>query len=263
MSDLSFIETLEIASDQRLHALRPAAAPGVGGGMTYKGLLPPAPAAPGQPIRAAVNGNTLISFVAGINPDEANDVLYSTQFAQRAADAQYDKFTATEDWYRLYTKVMTSLGWASEAFAFTKHQNSSGTFTLDKSALDVLMTIATGNQLAILVKALTTLQGLADENGAIRIFDLQAMTELSGNCQLGSVQRADNGVLSMALGAFYFHSNDHRGRALFVRWGGEDIEFWTAAQKMTLNAAIYAQRRAVVAEKLEHADDYIATLEIA
>ncbi|MDR2012808.1 MAG: hypothetical protein LBQ20_07185 [Rhodanobacter sp.] len=260
---MSFIETLELANDERLHMLRPTASRGIDSGMIRKGPQTMAPVVADQPIRAAVNGNSIISFVAGVNQDEASDVLYSTQFAQRAADKKYDKFTAMEDWYGFYTEVLTSLGWVTEALAFTKHQNLSGTYTLDKSALDVLMTIATGNQLAILVKALTTLKGLADGEGAIKIFDLQAMTKLSGNCQLGSVQRADNGVLSMALGAFYFHSNDHRERALFVRWGNQDIQFWSAAQKMTLNTALYARHRAVVTEKLVRADDYIATLEIA
>jgi hypothetical protein len=37
-------------------------------------------------------------------------------------------------------------------------------FTIDRSALDVIMTIATGNQLAILVKTLQTLKGLADSS---------------------------------------------------------------------------------------------------
>ena len=155
------------------------------------------------------------------------------------------------------------LGWVGEAFAFTKRVKKAGSYTLDKSALDVIMTIATGNQLAILVKTLTTLKGLADKSGAVRVFELQALAEQSGNFQIGSVQRADNGALSLALGAFYFHTKDARRRALFIAWGAEEIEFWTGAQKMTLNGALYAQHRAAVAARLaSDARDYIAAIEI-
>jgi hypothetical protein len=136
-------------------------------------------------------------------------------------------------------------------------------YTLDKTALDVIMTIATGNQLAILVRTLTTLKGLAEKHGAVRVFELQALTELSGNFQIGSVQRAENGVLSLALGAFYFRTTDTRRRALFVTWGAEEIEFWTGAQKLTLNGALYAQHRAAVAARLSSdASEYIAAIEI-
>jgi hypothetical protein len=260
--DGSFVATLDIAADDRLRAVRPVVAEAVGADR----LRGPATAAPptfNENLRAAVNAGSLVSFVAGVTEREVSDVLFSTQLAQRAASAQHDRFTATEEWYRVYTGVLNRLGWVGESFAFTQRANAAGSFTMDRSALDVIMTIATGNQLAILVKTIDTLKGLADAEGALRVFELQALRELSGNFQIGAVQRAENGVLSLALGAFYFRTRDARRRLLFVAWGQGEIEFWTGAQKMTLNSALYARHRAAVEAKLNaDAADYIAALKL-
>ncbi len=67
----------------------------------------------------------------------------------------------------------------------------------------------------------------------------------------------------MAAGAFYFRAIDQRRRFLFFRYGSNQINFWTAAQKMTFNTTIYAKIRKVVEEKLgQQSLDYIARLDI-
>jgi hypothetical protein len=260
--DTSFVQTLDLASDARLVAFRPDQ-DHVEGPSLKRGTRQPAAQTIDPNLRAAVNGGALVSFVAGLSEAEMSDVLFSTQLAQRAASAKHDRFAATKAWYDLYTDVLMRLGWAGEAFAFTQRAKTAGSFTIDRSALDVIMTIATGNQLAILVKTLQTLKGLADRSGAIHVFELQALAEQSGNFQLGAAQRAENGALSLALGAFHFHTRDVRRRVLFVTWGAEEIEFWTGAQKMTLNGVLYARHRDAVAARLvADGADYIAALDI-
>jgi hypothetical protein len=188
------VTALDIASDVRLAPFRledtqrPA---GVRRGRPKKGPdSAEHPVAVTDAMRAAVNAGSLISFVAGLNAEEKSDVLFSTQLAQRAASAKHDRFAKTEDWYGVYVDVLERVGWIGEGFAFTDRGSSSGEFSMDKSALDVIATIATGNQLAILVKTLDTLKKLGDDDRALRIFDIQAMTELSGNFQIGAVQKA-------------------------------------------------------------------------
>jgi hypothetical protein len=259
----SFVETLEIASDDRLGDWRQD------NSQSQTGMRRgPKKGAPGADaidtnLRAAVNAGALVSFVAGVTEDQKNDVLFSTQLAQRAASAKHDRFADTGAWYELFNDVLGRLGWIGEAAAFTERAKTAGSFTIDKSALDVIMTIATANQLAVLVRTLETLKSLTDKHGAIHVFEMQALSERSGNFQLGAVQRADNGALSMALGGFHFRTRDTRGRALFISWGGEEIDFWTAAQKMTLNDTLYAPHRTKVIERLnKDVANYIAKIEI-
>jgi hypothetical protein len=67
----------------------------------------------------------------------------------------------------------------------------------------------------------------------------------------------------MAAGAFYFRSVDERKRFLFFKWGAQQVNFWTAAQRMTLNSDFYARRRNEVIAKLESdAPKFIADLKL-
>jgi hypothetical protein len=263
----SFVQALDIARDHRLIDFRSGNVPDItglrrGASENTSGSAEH-PVAIGDKMRAAINAGSLVSFVAGLNAEEKGDVLYSTQLAQRAASAKHDRFAATKDWYGVYVDVLERLGWVGESFAFTDRGSSAGEFSMDKSALEVIATIATSNQLAILVKTLDTLKKLGEDERAVRIFDLQAMAEVSGNFQIGAVQRADNEALSLVLGAFHFDTSDHRGRFLFWKWGAEAIHFWTAVRKMSLNRTFYAKHRNAVVSKLAaDAADYIAELNI-
>jgi hypothetical protein len=266
MPETSFVDSLVIASDERLRSLRPDRLVGIdaeerrraaGAGETAP------PEAIDDKLRAAVNAGSIVSFVAGIGTDEKADVLFATQLAQRAASARHDRFAATADWYRAYLDVLERLGWVGEGLAFEQRSSRAHEFTIDKAALDAIMTIATGNQLAILVKTLDTLKNLGPADAPLRVFELQALAGLSGNFQIGAVQRAENGALSMALGGFYFHAKDVKTGVLFIKWSSDIVDFWTGAQKVTLNEALYAKHRSAVARKLaKDSGDYIAALEI-
>jgi len=221
-----------------------------------------APALPPN-LQAAVDAGSVLSFVSGVGEGEKSDILFSVQLAQRAADAAFDRFAQTKAWYGKYNEVLEAVGWTTEQFAFAAHEQAEGDFTMDKAALGVIAAIATGNQLQAITASISALEKLADADGAITLFDYHAAAELAGNFQIGAAQKAANGSLSMALGAFYFRSAARRGKFLFFRWGRNDVNFWTAAQKMTFNTAIYDKLRVAVEQKLgTKVLDYIAALQI-
>jgi hypothetical protein len=262
----SFVETLAISHEPRprplgLPEIHSFAQPTRGGQQPQARVASPPIVA--DKLRAAVDAGSIVSFVAGLDEEETSDVLYSVQLAQRAANAKHDRFAATQGWYDCYVYVLQKLGWAVEAFAFAEKDKAKGEFSMDKSALEVIATIATGAQLAILVKTIDTLKKLGDDDRALRIFDIQAARDLSGNFQIGAAQKSDNAALSLALGAFHFEAKDNRGKFLFWSWGAEEIRFWTAVSKMTLNRDLYAAHRDAVVRKLKaDAGDYVAELEI-
>lgn len=234
-----------------------------------KGLAKPAAtrrrsaaAAPSAPA-AAVDVGSLLCFVDGVSAHDKDDVLYSVQLAQRGASGAFDRFTETQAWYGKYIEILENLGWASEQMAFSRFDQQEGEFRMDQAALAIITAIATQNQLAVLQESVAALSKLAEGDGTIRLFDFHASAQGSGNFQLGAVQRSVNGALTMALGAFYFRSVDERRRFLFFKWGARQVHFWTAAQRMTLNADFYARRRADVLAKLEaDAGQYIAGLQL-
>jgi hypothetical protein len=208
----------------------------------------------------AVDAGSVLSFVAGVSGQERKDVLYSVQLAQRAASGAFDRFTEVRSWYRKYTEVLENLGWVGEQLVFSQFDQQEGELRMDQAALKVITAIATQNQLGVLKASVDALGSLAEDDHTIRLFDFHSSLESSGNFQLGSVQNA-NGALSMAVGAFYFHALDKRRRFLFFKWGYKRVHFWTAAQRMTLNAEFYAKRRDAVAAKLGlDRDDYLSAL---
>lgn len=226
-------------------------------------VTPPAPSPPPANLTAAVNANTLLSFVEGVLPQEKDDVLYSIQLAVRGATGKFDRFTQTQAWYQKYTEVLENLGWSSEQFAFTRYDEIDGELRMDQAALAVIAAIATQNQLTILTESIRALERLAEGDRTICLFDSHTSTATNGNFQIGAVQRANNGALSLALGAFHFRSRDTRRRFLFFGWGAEQVNFWTAAQKLTLNTGFYAPLREAVQNKLGIvARDYISALSV-
>ena len=228
-----------------------------------------ATAAPGRPqpmsdnLKAAVDAGSLLSFVDGLTAAERDDVLYSVQLAHRNATHEFDRFSQTQSWYQRYIEVMQLLGWVAENLAFTNYDQTEGQLRMDKAALALIAAIATQNQLAVLKEAVSALEKIADGDEAIRLFDFHTSTDIGGNFQMGAVQKTENGTLSMALGSFYFRSHDARKKFLFFGWGKNQVNFWTAAQKMTLNTTLYARGRDAVKQKLEATfPSFIAELKI-
>jgi hypothetical protein len=255
MSIENYIETLTLA-DRNLVSRRPRRLrTDLGATRSIRGEAAP------QGLKAAVDVGSLLSFVQDVNAQEKDDVLFSVQLAQRGASGAFDRFTQTQSWYGKYVEILETLGWAAEQLAFAKYEQTEGELRLDKAALAVIMAIATQNQLDVLKQSVKAFEALAEDNDTIRLFDFHTTAKMSGNFQLGTVQKAANDALAMVLGAFHFKAADARRRFLFFSWGAKDVAFWTAAQKMTLNAALYAGHRESVQRKLgEKAEAYIDAL---
>src|SRR4051812_17183168 len=79
-----------------------------------------------QPIAGAIDAGSVVSFAGNIDAGQATDVLYTVQFAQRAADGAFDRFSETRSWYSKYIEVLEALGWATEQFAFAAQDKTHG-----------------------------------------------------------------------------------------------------------------------------------------
>lgn len=211
---------------------------------------------------AKVDVGSVLSFVDGLSGQEKDDVLFSVQLAQRGASGAFDRFTETRSWYQKYVEILENLGWATEQMAFTRYDQAEGEFRMDRAALAIVTAIATQNQLAVLTEAVKALDGLAEDDVTISLFDFHSSLQGSGNFQLGAVQKSANGAIGMALGAFYFRSADERRRFLFFKWGAQEVNFWTAAQRMTFNTRFYERVRDDVAAKLDDGRKFIGELKL-
>ena len=214
-----------------------------------------------EDLQAAVDGGSLISFVQNVSAVQKTDILMSLLFAQRAANFAHNRFTEAEDWYDKYTEVLTNLGWFTNQFAFTGKLNKQNKFRMDATALEVIKAVASLKGLSILTEGLKALESLESDKKQFTIFDFNTSSEHLGNFQLGIAEVAENGAVSLSMGGFYFKSVDRKKRFLFFSWGSQKVNFWAAAQSMTLNEALYSSLRETVVGRLAStAGNYIDSL---
>lgn len=203
-----------------------------------------------QRLNAAVAGSSVVSFVASLTPPQKDDVLMSTLFAQRAADAAVDRATEIEAWFDKYIEILTVLGWVTETRPTMRQQEQEITASFDKAILQVLSGVATGNQFAVLQGAIDGLKALGEGSPAIKLFDLASTVTEGGHFQAAAAE-ASGGVISMALGAFHYRATDSRKNILFVSWGETSVDYWIGAGRLTLVPDLYENVRDVVEDKLK------------
>jgi hypothetical protein len=208
---------------------------------------------------AAVDVGAVIAFDEKVSSRDREDVLDSVQLAQRAATGQYDRFEAIEPWYGKFIEVLERVGWVPTAFGFVEHEQKSGELEMYAEALSIVEAIATGGALSVLRQAIVTLKGSAGTDRKIKLFQRHAMTDGSGNFQVGAVQRED-GVLTMAMGACHYRAADRRMGLIFGKWGSNEVRFWSSAQKMSFRTGQYEEVRKLVRTRLGNATDYVASL---
>lgn len=213
-------------------------------------------------MNAAISASSVLSFVDNMRPGQKEDVLLSTLFAQRAADAKADPVANRLEWYRVYKDTLGILGWVRQGGAFESSHKMNRQGSFDKVVLSVIARIATGNQFKILESAINALKGLADDDDKIRLFDLETTEASGGNFQVGTAE-AQGEVVSMALGAFNFSFTDRRKNILFVSWGGNNMDYWLSADRMVLSTAAYDEVRDVIKDKLKRSKlELVADIEI-
>lgn len=196
-----------------------------------------------------MNASSVISFVDNLTPLQKEDVLLSTLFAQRAADAVFDPVKDRAAWFVKYMDLMSLMGWSREAAPFEASQRMKGNGSFDQVILATLAQVATGNQFSIVESAIEALRGLTQDDGKIKLFDFETSSSTGGNFQIGSAE-ASGEVISMALGAFNFTYKDRKQNLLFVTWGKNELQYWLSAQKLALSPVIYADVREIIRDKL-------------
>lgn len=212
---------------------------------------------------AAVDAGSTVSFVSGIPTQQKQDVLNSTLLAQLAANHAYDREKDTEQWYRKYSEVLQNIGWVTSAFGFEHYKSSSDSLQMSKVALDIIGSIASGNELDVLETTLQALNHLDPGSDAFEVFGQNGSSSDGGNFQLGTAAMDDNQDVSMCLGAFYFKANEHKTNFLFWSWSTKSVQMYTSAQNIVLNNQIYAKVRNAVIDKLgDKAQQFIKDIQI-
>lgn len=226
--------------------------------------LPPMEATLADGVPAAyVNCGSAVAFVSGVSAVQQRDVLNSALLAQLAANHDFDREKQTDQWYGRYREVLENVGWVIKNFQFARYASSGATIRMDKAALEIIAAIASGNEADMLATTLSALGKLDPGSREMTILDVNGSSSEGGNFQLGTSSLDENGNVTMAFAAFYFDSTEHEGRFLFWSWKTQDINIYSASERVILNEQIYATVRQAVIDKLgDKAQKYVADIAI-
>lgn len=211
---------------------------------------------------AYVAGGSLISFVAGVSPQNQQDVLNSTLLAQLAANQKFDRENQTAEWYQFYRTVLENVGWVVQQFEFDKFNASGSQFSVDKVVLEILEAIATGDEIEIAQKTIEAMKSLDNGDGRLVLFENQSHTLNQGSFQIGMATDY-GGVVAMHFGAFHFTSTSNVTKVLFFSFSNSNTSFYKSAQSVSLDKQIYSQVRSAIIQKLgDKARRFVSQLDI-
>lgn len=222
-------------------------------------------APPADPPPAAVDAGSQVSFVSNLQGQPRWDTLNSTLLAQLHADAATKltggRYGDPKGWYDSYTSVLGNVGWDIQSFEFTQYEASGESFEVDTAILEVLASIASEDEIAVVSATLGAVQ--ANSLGeAATLWNAQTHSANQGNFQVG-VASDSNGVTVMKLGVFYFTTSDTVTSILGFKFESSSTQFMKAAQVVNLDEEVYSQVRSTVLEKLgANAQKFVADLDI-
>lgn len=198
---------------------------------------------------AKVDAGSVVSFVAGVSEQAQSDVLNSTLLAQLNSDYMYDREKKTEDWYKNYVYVLGKVGWVIQGFEFQKYNSSSQGLTMDKVVIQIVEAMMTGNELAVATSAIKALNGLADDDGRIKLFGHSTSSDSGGSFQIASATE-QNGAVAMKLGAFYMSYKTNQTDVLWWHYKSANVDIYKSGQGVTLDHDVYDQVRQSIITKL-------------
>lgn len=217
---------------------------------------------------AAVDDQSVVCFVGGLNEQLKSDVLNSTLLAQLAASAKYPKDPSSFNydvaaWYNCYTDTLQKVGWNIQGLSFSQHQVSGSTFQVNQIVLQLLAGIATGNTSMIVQGALEALnEAKAKQSRALSLWKSHTENDANGSFQIACCSET-NGCAAMALGAFYMTSKNKIRQVLWTDFSSSDTQVQCASTRVVLNNDIYSTVRNTVVQKLgAAAASFVADLDI-
>lgn len=212
---------------------------------------------------AVVNGAEVIALGDALTADQRRAVLYSSQFAQRAADAAADRLTDRTAWWTTYNAALAAMGWTITGSITREATAKDLKATLDAMAIDIMAGVAGVNKLRAIRAVLDGLRSLADTDERLVLLDTRTSRKGGGAIQVGEAE-LDRGNLVVTTGAVQFTMSDSRKQVLFARWGGSAQQLWLAAERLVLNEDFFfSSAQDIVEERLGDAASRIKAFDLA
>ncbi len=215
----------------------------------------------GTSASAALVGDSIVSFVAGLGQQAREDVLNSTLLMQLAASKRFDKGSQREEWFTFYTEGLGKLGWTlsrHEMERYTPHQQA---FTMDDVVLDIMEHVVGGASFTSITRQ--TFDSLRKQPRLLDLFLSRSNKHNVGTFQIMPCTQNADGDVTMLLSCVQLIRNASNDHILFFTFQKNDVIIYRAAQTSVLNTQVYSQVREAVIAKLGHnANQFVTNLSL-
>jgi hypothetical protein len=195
---------------------------------------------------AAIVGNSLVPYVAGMSRQDKRDVNYSSRLARWGADSKYDRQTQSADWFLYYAGVLKMLGWVPSGDAITEvhHPNFSG------SVVEAyLRTISGVGTIAVAQVTHSAVNALRADKPALRSFSLESVA--GDDFQIMPVEYDSQQRLKMTVNHFRLSSTFKTEEFLFFKWQERSAKLVQSYGRFLLDRAIFEQNRAFLERRIK------------
>jgi hypothetical protein len=219
-------------------------------------LNQPVPLANAESAVGAVVGSSLLAFTDGVSRQTREDVMDSFLFATLVANKKYNPETQTAEWYGLFNKVLSTVGWLSHSWNYARYRSNHQRFTMDQAAIEILSSAIAAATLpgpasaAMLKVAADTVNALKAQEKPLRLFERQTKSHNGASFLVGACTESAGGTVSMALGAVNFVTSSNVTDVLFWEWNSTDVKTFRAECNLSLNTRMYAQNRELIQQRL-------------
>jgi hypothetical protein len=212
--------------------------------------------------KAYFDNKSIMSFVAGVSPENRQDVLDATLLAQLAAGHLYPDPENLKEWYDKYTEVLKNIGWTVQTNEFSEVSSSGSLFEMKNAILGIISAAFGGNYLAIVTKVLDALESLSDSDSKIVAFEKNTHSAGKGTFQLAMADEV-NGTVTLHMAGFILSATSEVKHILFFSTTKEKATVSSNSMACTLSKEVYATVRSAVKQKLgDNAQQYIAEIAI-
>jgi|GEM_PF-5173227 len=198
---------------------------------------------------AGIQDNKLITFTSNLDTKYKEVVKYSTQIAQRAANAKHDMLTERMDWYNTYIETLRHAGWIGSDNKLTEYHGADLDVTMESVALELIQ-LAAGPNAALLLEitnaAISTLKG--DNELSLKL-QKASVRGKSGTFDILPCLQRDDDVVMYDHSMVFEHSTTS-GSFLFWDWSLKEVDLQHVANEWTLNYSHYQQVEAGIKKAL-------------
>jgi hypothetical protein len=211
--------------------------------------------------QSLVVGSSLIVAAEKVPVEAREDLINCTLFAQLAANAEVGTARKISDWYDVYFRTLTAIGWAQSDTQFEEYEFKSRNAEAHKAILKVLTALLgpEAAALAVVKTAIEALQSMNEDAPWITLFDRQSKTGRSARFQVATAEVDSSRLLQTALVGFELKATTSLTQVLFFKSAASSTELKYSAGKATIfEAALRDQRAAIAARLAAYRTAYVA-----